>query len=94
MALGANRRTIERMVLRDALAIAAIGIVLGIPAAFAGARAARTVLDDVLFGVRPGNPATLAMAVGILAATALAAGFVPARRASKVDPIVALRVGD
>jgi predicted permease len=94
MALGANRRTIERMVLRDALAIAAIGIVLGLPAAFAGARAARTVLDDVLFGVRPGNPATLAMAVGILAATAIAAGFVPARRAAKVDPIVALRVGE
>jgi predicted permease len=94
MALGAQRTTIARMVLRDALAIAAIGAALGIPAAFAGARVARTVLDDVLFGVRPDNPATLAMAVGILAVTALAAGLVPARRASKVDPMVALRMGE
>ena len=91
MALGARGTTVIGMVLRDALAMAAIGIAIGLPAAFAASRASHIVLDEVLFGLEPNDPFTMAAAAAILVSVAMLAGFVPARRASKVDPIIALQ---
>ena len=91
MALGARRATVIGMVLRDTFAMAAIGIAIGIPAAFAASRASHMVLDEVLFGLEPNDPVTIAGAAAILVSVAMLAGFVPARKASKVDPIIALQ---
>jgi predicted permease len=87
MALGAQRGSVLRMVLRETLALMLAGIALGIPAAIAATR----LLKSVLFGLEPGDPATIAMVTAILLGVALFAGYIPARRASAVDPVVALR---
>ena len=91
MALGAQRASIVAMVLRDSLMLAAVGVALGIPAALGASRAARTVLDQLLFGLAPNDPLTMGAAAAILVLVATAAGLLPARRASKVDPLVALQ---
>jgi ABC-type antimicrobial peptide transport system permease subunit len=75
------------MVLREVALLAAVGIAMGLPAAWALAR----VLRAQLFGLSPHDPLTAAAAVLLLAAVTLAAGFLPARRATRVDPLVALR---
>jgi predicted permease len=86
-ALGAQRGTVLRMILRETLALSLIGVVVGIPCALAATR----LIAHMLFGVTPYDPVTLsAVAVALLAVGALA-GFIPARRAMKVDPMVALR---
>jgi hypothetical protein len=87
MALGAERGSVLRMVVRETLALMVAGIALGIPAAIAATR----LLRSALFGVEPGDPATVATVTAILLAVALFAGYIPARRASAVDPVVALR---
>jgi predicted permease len=87
MALGAERTRILRMVLRDALMLAVLGIVIGVPLALAGSRLVATML----YGLKPSDPLTIAAATALLAAVAVLAGYLPARRASKVDPMVALR---
>jgi predicted permease len=87
MALGAGRATIVRMVLREACVLVALGLAIGIGAALAAARA----VGSILFGMTPSDPTTLALAVGGLAAVALAASYVPARRAAAVEPMLALR---
>ena len=87
MALGAERRNVLGLVLRAALAQLGIGLAIGIPAALAGGR----VLAGQLYGVKSDDPIILSLAVVILAACALLAASVPARRATPVDPIVALR---
>jgi len=87
MALGAERRNVLGLVLRAALAQLGIGLAIGIPAALAGGR----VLAGQLYGVKSDDPIILSLAVVILAACALLAASVPARRATRVDPIVALR---
>jgi len=87
VALGASRTTILQMVLRETLALACAGLALGIPCALGASR----LLGHMLFGVSASDPATLT-AVGLaLAAVAVLAGYVPARRAMCVDPLVALR---
>jgi putative ABC transport system permease protein len=87
IALGARRRAVLALVLRQGLILAAIGITIGI----AGASAVTRYLDKMLFGLSPLDPATfVAVSLGF-AAVAAAAAFVPARRATKVDPLVALR---
>jgi len=87
MALGARPKDISRSVVRQGLALAAVGIVLGATAALALTR----LLTSLLFGVRPQDPATL-LAVGLLlSGVAVVASYIPARRAAKVDPMVALR---
>lgn len=65
----------------------AIGLAIGIPASLACAQ----LIQSKLFGLKPADPLTLAIALGVLAAVALASGWLPARRAAKVDPLVALR---
>lgn len=87
MALGARRSNVLRMVLREALSLAALGVIIGIPIAAASER----LLKSMLFGVTSTDPITIVAAVLVMLVTAALAGFVPARRATKVDPIVALR---
>ncbi len=87
LALGAARRNIIGMVVRDGMKLAALGLLAGI----AGALAASRVLTQMLFEVRPTDPLTFAIVAAILAAAALAACYLPARRAARVDPMVALR---
>lgn len=85
-ALGAERSTIAWMVLRDGLRPVAIGIVLGFPLSIAAVRLLQHHLNDI-----SSDPASIALAVGVLLAAAAAAVFVPARRATRIDPLRALR---
>jgi predicted permease len=87
MALGAQRRQVLWMILRESLAVSVAGLLLGLPLAVAGAR----VLRSMLFGLGPGDPLAFAGAVLGLATVVLAASLIPAGRATRVDPMVALR---
>jgi ABC-type antimicrobial peptide transport system permease subunit len=87
VALGASRASIVRSVLGRTLLLATLGAALGVGASYVVAQSMRSLL----YGVAPGDPATLACAALVVMATALTAGYVPARRAAKVDPMVALR---
>jgi ABC-type antimicrobial peptide transport system permease subunit len=87
MALGAGRLTILRMVMNEALLLVSIGLMLGLAAAVSvGNLAAK-----LLFGVQLGDAMTFASATLILILVAIAAGYVPARRATRVEPVTALR---
>jgi len=87
MALGAKRSHVRWMVMREILLLVALGIAIGVPAALAGNR----LISNMLFGLRPADPVSLLAAVGVLLVVAAIAGYLPARRASLVDPMVALR---
>ncbi|HVO80977.1 MAG TPA: ABC transporter permease [Terriglobales bacterium] len=87
MALGAEQADILAMVLRQGLALAFAGAAIGVLVAFALSR----FLTSLLFGTSPTDPVTYAAVVCLLALVALAASYVPARRATKVDPMTALR---
>ena len=87
IALGARRREVVAMVLRRALALAGIGLLAGLLVALAATR----VMESQLFGVTATDPWTFAGVLALLAASAVAASLVPARRAAAVDPVVALR---
>jgi ABC-type antimicrobial peptide transport system permease subunit len=87
MALGASSSTILRQVLRETLTLMLIGIAVGVPVALTGTH----VIRGMLFGLGPADPVALAAACAILAAIAASASYIPARRASRVDPMVALR---
>jgi len=88
MALGAERGQVLALVMRRGVALAGIGIVSGLIGAFAGAR----YLQSMLFGIEPRDPATFLTVAAAFAVVAAAAAYLPARRATKVDPMVALRV--
>ena len=87
MALGAERRRLMWMVLREVLAMALLGLAIGLPAALAGTR----LVESFLFQMKPNDPAALAAAVVALLAASVLAGYGPAWRASRVDPWTALR---
>jgi ABC-type antimicrobial peptide transport system permease subunit len=87
MALGATAGGVRWLVLRQALLLVAIGVAVGLPAAMASSR----LLRGALFGVRPVDPPTLAGAALLMFAVATAAAYLPARRASRVHPMAALR---
>jgi putative ABC transport system permease protein len=87
MALGAPRRNVLWLVLRDALVMALIGVGVGLPAVLSVTR----LTTSLLFGVAPTDPVSIAIAGVMLFAVAGVAGYVPARRATLVDPLVALR---
>ena len=87
VALGATRWTVVRIIVRDGLAIALPGVLIGAPCAWAAARLVRAQL----YGVAPGDPRTLLFGAAILLATVVAASLLPALRASRVAPVEALR---
>jgi predicted permease len=87
MALGAGRRDVLSNVVGQGFALAAAGVTVGIAASFGVTR----FLGSILFGVQPGDPVTLFSVMAILLVVAMIACFIPARRAMRVDPMVALR---
>ncbi len=87
MALGAEKAKILHMVLREAITLTVIGIAVGVPAALAASR----LVASMLYGLKPTDPVTIVAATCVLVAVAVLAGYLPARRASRVDPMVALR---
>jgi putative ABC transport system permease protein len=91
MALGAQRRNVVWMVVREAWLLVAIGIAVGVPAAIAVARLASNQISGLLFQLEATDPLTIVAATFALATVATFAAYLPARRASRVDPMVALR---
>lgn len=87
MALGANRTNVISMVMRGALIQAGIGLAIGIPVAILGARA----MADQLYEVKSWDPLSLGLAIVVLIGSAALAGFLPARRAANIEPMLALR---
>jgi predicted permease len=87
MALGAQRGTVVWMVLRDVAILAGVGLAISVPAALSASK----LVESLLFGVKPNDPEALAAAIAILVGAALLAAYVPARRASRIDPMVAVR---
>ena len=87
MALGALRGDILRLVLRQGLLLVVIGLGIGL----AGALAARRLMEGLLYQVQPGDPQTIGIVAALLVAAALAACWLLARRAVRVDPMIALR---
>ncbi len=87
MALGADRRDVRRMVLRQGVILAGIGVVIGLVAAVGLTR----FMSSLLHGVEATDPVTLGAVAVMLTAIALVASYLPAVRASRTDPLVALR---
>jgi ABC-type antimicrobial peptide transport system permease subunit len=79
------------LVMREALLLVAAGLALGVPAAFVAGRLAGSRISGMLYGLRPTDPTTMMLAVIVLIAAAATAAYLPAVRASRVDPMVALR---
>jgi putative ABC transport system permease protein len=87
IALGASPGTVPRLILGEGLVLATAGLALGLAGAIAGTR----LLTSVLFQVKPNDPAAYFLVAGLLGLVALLAGYIPARRAAGVDPVIALR---
>jgi ABC-type antimicrobial peptide transport system permease subunit len=87
MAIGAQRRDVSRMVVRHGLTLTAAGAAAGL----AGALALSQLIKSQLFGVQPSDPVTLVTVLVVMGLVATAAAWLPARRAARVDPIIALR---
>jgi ABC-type antimicrobial peptide transport system permease subunit len=87
MALGAQRGTVVWMVLREVFVLAAVGLAIGVPSALGTSR----FIESFLFEVKPNSPAALVFAVSILLFAVLLAGYAPARKASRIDPMTAVR---
>jgi ABC-type antimicrobial peptide transport system permease subunit len=87
MALGAERRQVLWMIMRESLIVALAGMAVGLPLAIGGSR----LLESTLFGLTPGDPLSFAGALLAIAAVVIGSSLIPARRASSVDPMVALR---
>ena len=87
LALGARRGAVIWMMLRDVCVLAGVGLAIGASTAFASSR----LIESFLFETKPNDPRAVMLAITILLTSALAAGYAPARRASRVDPLTALR---
>jgi predicted lysophospholipase L1 biosynthesis ABC-type transport system permease subunit len=87
IALGAQRGAVIWNVLREVCVLAAVGLAISVPTALGASR----LVKSLLFGTKPSDPLAMALAVAILVIAALVAGFLPARRASQIDPMTALR---
>jgi macrolide transport system ATP-binding/permease protein len=87
MALGAQRGAVVRAVLGEVFVLVAVGLAISVPAALGTSR----FVESFLFGMKPNDPLALTLAVAILLGAALLAGYMPARRASRIDPMTALR---
>ncbi len=90
IALGASRGKVLKMILQQGMTLTLIGIVLGLGGAYVLTKYLES-LTTMLYGVQPRDPLTFGVAATLLTVVALVACFVPARRATKVDPMVALR---
>jgi putative ABC transport system permease protein len=93
MALGANRGAVMRMILQQGMVLALLGIALGLVAAYVLTKYLESWmnLEQMLFGVKVSDPFTYVVIALLLTVVALVACYIPARRATKVDPLVALR---
>jgi ABC-type antimicrobial peptide transport system permease subunit len=91
MALGADRRRILGMVLRQASTQVVLGVLIGLVLALGLATAGRDAIGNILFGVSARDPFTFAVVVTLVALVSLVATLGPARRATRVDPLIALR---
>jgi predicted permease len=89
IALGANRRRVIAMIVREGMALVGVGAAFGLVAGLAAGR----LMGGLIYGVSPIDPVTFVGVPGVLSAVALAATLLPARRAASVDPMVALRAG-
>ena len=87
MALGATGGTVQWMVVRQGFVLAAVGVAVGILASLVATK----TLQTMVFGISPRDPVTFIVVAGVLALVAVIASFVPARRATRIDPLVALR---
>ena len=87
MALGASRAGVTGMVLKETFRMVVLGAVIGVPCAWAASR----LIGSLLFGLKPGDPAALEFALFVIFAVCGTAAYLPARRASRVDPMQALR---
>jgi predicted permease len=87
MALGARGVDVIGLVMKETILLVAVGVTIGLIAALAGTR----LISSMLFGLPPNDPVTMGMATLLLFAVAAVAGYLPARRASRVDPMMALR---
>jgi ABC-type antimicrobial peptide transport system permease subunit len=87
MALGAQQREVVWLMIYRTVALVAVGVAIGIPTSLAASR----LIANQLFGISPNDPWPLGAAICVVVATAGLAGLLPARRASRVDPMVALR---
>lgn len=90
MALGAEGGRVRWMMLREALVMAGAGIAIGVPCALVLAKMLSS-LQDMLFGLKPNDPATVAATAVLLLVVAAVAGFLPAQRATRIEPMNALR---
>jgi ABC-type antimicrobial peptide transport system permease subunit len=87
MALGAQRSDVVGLVLRETMLLVVIGVIIGLSAALATTR----LITSLLYGLEPNDPLTITLAGLLLLMVAAIAGYLPARRASRVDPMAALR---
>jgi ABC-type antimicrobial peptide transport system permease subunit len=87
MALGATRGAVASMILREIVLLVVIGSIVGT----AGALGLGRFVESLMFGLAPRDPLTLSAAILVLLAVAMIAGYLPARRAARIDPITALR---
>jgi predicted permease len=87
LALGAQTASVRRLVMRETLLLALIGIAIGLPAALFSSR----LTEGLLFELKPTDPLTITLATLLLLSIAALAGYLPARRATRVDPLIALR---
>ena len=91
MALGARARDIVAMVLRETAILVSLGVAIGLPAALAIGQVAARVVAALLFGLQPTDAVSLGTATLVMALVGFVAGVLPARRASAVSPMMALR---
>jgi predicted permease len=91
MALGAERHSVVRLVMREALLLVLIGLALGVPAALIAGRLSASRISSLVFGMSTTDPFTLGGAVAVLAVVAAVAAYLPAARAARLDPMMALR---
>lgn len=91
MALGAERSNVVGIVMRETVTLAGAGVTIGVVPVLVVARVFKGAPDDVLFGLTPSDPLTIFTVIGLMLAVAALAGYLPARRASRIDPTVALR---
>jgi ABC-type antimicrobial peptide transport system permease subunit len=91
MALGAEQSSVRAMTLRESSVFVISGVVIAAPASLVSAYSPPRLLSDLLFGIKPADPLTFTIAICTMLAVALLSGYFPARRATCIDPMMAVR---